>query len=134
MALEGERPGPKTSQENTVFIGYASEDVDAAKRLQKDLKNVGLNPWLDKECLIAGLNWKISIKNAIKKSRYFIPLFSSISVEKIGYVQKEFKYALDVFDEFPESKIFVIPCNIPYDKLSQYSTNTSNQEVLNSSL
>ena len=81
-----------------------------------------MDPWLDKECLIPGQNWKISIKNAIKNSRYFIPLFSSISVAKRGYVHKEFKYALDVFDEFPESEIFVIParldnCEIPYDKL-----------------
>jgi hypothetical protein len=86
------------------------------------LKEAGLNPWLDKECLITGKNWKISIKKAIKKSRYFIPLFSSVSVEKRGYVQREFKYAIEVFDEFPESQIYVIPCRIddceiPYDKL-----------------
>ena len=122
MALEGERPALNKSQGNTVFISYASEDGDAAKRLQKDLKDAGLTPWLDKECLIAGQNWKISIKNAIKKSRYFIPLFSSVSVKKRGYVQKEFKLALDVFDEFPESETFVIPCRlddceVPYDKL-----------------
>jgi hypothetical protein len=122
LALEGERLAPRNSEENTVFISYAREDFDAAKRLQKDLKDAGLNPGLDKECLIPGQNWKISIKKAIKKSRYFIPLFSSISVEKRGYVQREFKYALEVFDEFRESQIFVIPCRlddceIPYDKL-----------------
>jgi TIR domain-containing protein len=121
LALHGERP-VTNSQENTVFISYAREDSDAAKRLQKDLKNAGLNPWLDRECLIAGKNWKISIRKAIKESRYFIPLFSSVSVIKRGYVQKEFKYAIEVLDEFPELEIFVIPCRlddceIPYEKL-----------------
>jgi hypothetical protein len=112
---------PATKSQVTVFISYAREDPDAAKRLQKDLKDAGLNPWLDKESLIAGQNWKISVKNAIKKSRYFLPLFSSVS-KKRGYVQREFKHALEAFDEFPESQIFVIPCrlddcDIPYDKL-----------------
>jgi tetratricopeptide (TPR) repeat protein len=105
-----------------VFISYAREDSDAARRLYNDLKKVGLNPWLDKESLIAGQNWKIAINKAIEKSRYFIPIFSSVSVAKRGHVQKEFKYALDVFDEFPESEIFVIPvrlddCEVPYQKL-----------------
>jgi hypothetical protein len=126
LTLKGYEPVVSDSnekdQEITVFISYAREDSDAAKRLYEELKNAGLIPWLDKESLIAGQNWKIAINKAIKKSRYFIPIFSSSSVEKRGYVQKEFKYALDVFDEFPESQIFVIPvrlndCDIPYEKL-----------------
>ena len=121
-ALEGQGPPSKESQEITVFISYAREDSNAAKRLHNDLRSAGLSPWLDKESLIAGQNWKIAINKAIKKSRYFIPIFSSISVAKRGYVQKEFRYALDVLDEFPESQIFVIPvrlddCEIPYEKL-----------------
>jgi TIR domain len=110
------------SQEIIVFISYAREDTEAAKRLYEDLKNAGLTPWLDKESLIAGQNWKTAIRKAIENSRYFIPIFSPISVAKKGYVQKEFKYALEVLDEFPESEIFVIPvrldvCEIPYEKL-----------------
>lgn len=121
--MEGQTPSSNNKgKETTVFISYAREDTEAAKRLHKDLKDAGLTPWLDKESLIAGQNWKIAISKAIKKSRYFIPIFSSISVAKRGYVQKEFKYALDVFDEFPESETFVIPvrldsCEIPYQKL-----------------
>ena len=30
-----------------IFISYAKEDVDIAKRLYHDLKNKGLSPWLD---------------------------------------------------------------------------------------
>src|SRR5919202_359660 len=46
----------------------------------------------------------------------------SVMLEKILKQQKEFRYALDVFNEFPESRIFVIPvrlddCEIPYEKL-----------------
>jgi hypothetical protein len=44
-------------------------------------------------------NWKIAINKDIKESRYFIPVFSSVSVAKRGYVQKEFRYALGVYED-----------------------------------
>jgi hypothetical protein len=108
--------------EKTVFISYAHEDSLHADRLYNNLKQANLLPWRDKDAIKAGLNWKIAIRKAIKNSRYFIPLFSSKSVGKIGYIQKEFKYALDIFDTFPESQIYLIParlddCQIPYEKL-----------------
>jgi hypothetical protein len=106
----------------TVFISYAREDAKAAERLYQDLKNAGVLPWRDKDAIRAGENWKIAIRKAIRSNRYFIPLFSSNSVEKIGYIQKEFKYAIDNYDKFPESQIYIIParlddCEIPYEKL-----------------
>jgi hypothetical protein len=52
LALEGEAPEPNKSQENTVFISYASEDFQQADRLYKDLRNAGLNPWLNKYNLL----------------------------------------------------------------------------------
>ena len=107
---------------NRVFICHAKEDLGAASRLYNDLKShTNLTLWLDKDDLLPGQNWKIEIKKAIKNSRYFIVLFSSISVRKKGYMQKEVKFALDVFDEFPEGEIFAIPvrlddCQIAYEK------------------
>jgi TIR domain len=112
----------KKDQEITVFISYARQDSDAALRLYEDLRTrTELKPWLDKKDLLPGQNWDIEIRKAIKNSRYFIALFSSTSVQKRGYVQKEFKRALDVLEEFPEGEIFAIPvrlddCKIPYEK------------------
>ena len=88
-----ELPATK-SQENTVFISYAREDFDAAKRLQKDLKDAVLNTWLDKEKIFLGL----------------------------GYVQNEFKFALEVLKRYPSNMIFYLPvrlddCEIPYKEL-----------------
>lgn len=48
----------------TVFISYAHEDAEFAERLYKDLKNAGLVPWLDKQTIRAGENWKIAIRKA----------------------------------------------------------------------
>ena len=110
------------SNKQTVFISYAREDSEASERLYNNLKSAGLIPWRDKDVIKGGQNWKISIRKGIKNSRYFIPLFSSKSVRKIGYIQKEFKYAIDNYDQFPELEIYIIPvrldnCDIPIEKL-----------------
>jgi hypothetical protein len=74
------------------FSSAARQDSDAALRLYEDLKTrTDLKPWLDKKDLLPGQNWDIEIRKAIKNSRYFIALFSSTSVQKRGYVHKEFK-------------------------------------------
>jgi tetratricopeptide (TPR) repeat protein len=110
------------SQEKTVFVSYAREDFDAAKKLYNDLRGAGLNPWLDKESILPGQNWRVKFKKAIKKSRYFLSLNSSRSVQKMGVVQQELKYALEVQDMFPESAVYIIPvrlddCQLAYEKL-----------------
>jgi hypothetical protein len=113
-----------STSNKTVFISYAHEDAELAERLYKDLKNVGLAPWRDKESIRAGENWKIVIRKAIKNSRYFIPLFSSKWVEKAKYIQKEIQYAIEYYDIYPESEISIIParlddCQIPFEKLEE---------------
>ena len=107
-----------------VFISYARQDTDSALRLYEDLKaKSDLEPWLDKKNLLPGQTWNLEIRKAIKNSRFFIGLFSSTSVQKRGYIQKEFRFALEVLDEFPEGEIFAIParlddCEIPYERFN----------------
>jgi hypothetical protein len=110
-----------------IFVSYAREDEEAARRLYNDLKNSNLpiEPWLDKEELLPGQDWKREIKKAINESIVFIPVFSSTSVKKRGYVQVEVKYGIEVLKEIPPGEIFVIPvrldpCDIPYNELKQY--------------
>jgi hypothetical protein len=109
-------------EDDQVFISYAREDSDSALRLYEDLKaRSTLKLWLDKKDLLPGQTWNLEIRKAIKNSRYFIALFSSTAVQKRGYVQKEFKFGLDVLDEFQEGEIFAIParlddCEIPYER------------------
>lgn len=86
--------------------------MEYARRLYRDLRSAGLTPWLDRESLLPGQNWKSEIRKAIYDSRYFIALLSSNSVEKRGYVQKELKEALDVLGEYPKSAIYVIPVRL----------------------
>lgn len=95
-----------------VFISYAKEDLQYAKRLYDFLKFVGASPWLDEEALLPGQRWDIEIEAAIVQSNYFIALLSSRSVAKRGYVQEEIRRALDVLRKIPEREIFLIPARI----------------------
>ncbi len=78
-----------------MFISYAREDLETARKIYDDLKEAGLDPWMDKSDIVPGQNWKFAISQAIRESEYFIALLSSESVSKRGYVQKEFGHALD---------------------------------------
>jgi hypothetical protein len=107
-----------------VFISYAREDKEFAERLYQDLIAAGVEAWLDIKSIEPGRLWKKEIKKGIENSKYFLALFSRNSVSKRGYVQKEVKEALEVFETFPENEIFLIPirldeCIPTYDKINE---------------
>jgi hypothetical protein len=106
-----------------VFISYVQEDIETAQKVYKYLKDVGLEPWLDKFDLLPGQKWRPAIKDAIRNSRYFIALSSSNSVEARGHVQKQLKEALDILDEFPSEDIFIIPARLDNCKVSEDKIN-----------
>jgi TIR domain len=78
-----------------VFISHAKEDYEVAEMLYNYLSENGYSPWLDKKIIRVGENWDYAIKKALKESTFVILLLSSTSVKKRGYVQREFKYALE---------------------------------------
>jgi hypothetical protein len=96
-----------------VFISYAHEDLPAARRLYDELKAVpGVDPWLDKEDLSPGLEWRPAIRKAIREADFFIALLSKSSSAKRGYVQKEMREALEVRGEMPEDRAYLIPVRL----------------------
>jgi hypothetical protein len=48
-------------QSRHVFISYAREDYNLAKRLYVSLSSLGINAWLDRENLLPGQNWPVEI-------------------------------------------------------------------------
>lgn len=107
-----------------VFISYAKEDLIFAEKLYDFLENYGFKPWLDKRKLLPGQLWKFEIQKALKDANYVILLLSEISVQKRGYVQREFKYALEYYEEKLEDDIYLIPikinkCEVP-ESLSKF--------------
>lgn len=99
-----------------IFISYADEDLETARRLYRDLKSLGADPWLDKEDLLPGQDWEREIGRTIIASSHVLALISQHSVNKRGFVQKELRQALDVLKEVPPDKIFIIPCRLDDSK------------------
>ena len=95
-----------------VFVSYAREDLDAARRLHATLKRFGANPWMDEFQLLPGQRFADVIKEAIRTSRYFLAVLSSRSVGKRGFVQREVREALDVLTEVPAGDIYLIPARL----------------------
>lgn len=82
------------------------------------LKHAGYRPWLDEEELFPGQDWELEIPAALRASEAVVVFLSKVSVSKRGYVQREFRLALDALQEIPQGRIFVIPiklddCDVP---------------------
>jgi formylglycine-generating enzyme required for sulfatase activity len=95
-----------------IFLCHASEDKAAVLDIYDRLKALGYKPWLDKKDLLPGQLWEEEIPKAIRASDFILIFLSKTSVAKRGYVQKEFKLALEVVDEMPESTIYAIPVRL----------------------
>jgi hypothetical protein len=111
-----------------IFIAHASEDKPEIRELYGKLKAAGYQPWLDEEDLLPGQNWREEIPKALKNSDLFLACLSSTSISKRGYIQREFKMAMEMLAEFPPGNIYLIPlklddCQIPDLNQSEYGLN-----------
>jgi hypothetical protein len=92
-----------------IFISYAREDSKEARGLYQRLKDAGYGPWMDKVDLFAGLGWQLQIERAIRSADFFVLCLSNNSVKKRGFVQREIRAALDLWQEKLEDDIYLIP-------------------------
>ena len=108
-----------------VFIGYASEDFSRARRLYRDLKAAGFQPWLDREKLLPGQNWPRAIERAIEVADIAILCFSQRSVSRRSYFHSELRHVLACAERMPLEGVFFVPvrfdaCDVPLSVSRQY--------------
>jgi len=73
---------------------------------------------MDKRDILPGEVWKSSIQAAIRRSDFFLACLSANSITKRGYLQKEIRDALNIWQEMLENDIYLIPvrmedCEVP---------------------
>jgi hypothetical protein len=96
-----------------VFLCHSSTDKAQVRNIFQNLQSIDyVDPWFDEEKLLPGQKWQAEIPKAVRTSDVILVCLSKNSVDKIGYVQKEIKIALDVADEQPEGSIFIIPVRL----------------------
>ncbi|ODS31389.1 MAG: hypothetical protein SCARUB_03487 [Candidatus Scalindua rubra] len=79
---------------------------------------------MDTKTILPGQRWRVAIREAIRTSNFVLALLSSNSVTKRGYVQKEIREALDIIDQLPDSRSFLIPvrleiCSPEHERLEE---------------
>jgi signal transduction histidine kinase len=112
-------PNVNRKKKLLVFLSHAREDKPLVRKLYKRLLADGFDPWLDEDRLLPGQDWNFEIEQALRKCDSILLCFSTQSTAKEGYIQREYKKAMDYQLEKPEGSIFVIPvrfdnCEIPF--------------------
>jgi formylglycine-generating enzyme required for sulfatase activity len=82
------------------------------REVYRRLQENGLQRWLDEKDLVGGQEWEKAIPIALQASDYILIFFSRNSIPKIGYVQNEFKLALEAWKQTPEGMIRTIPVRL----------------------
>lgn len=96
--------GPRIS----VFISYASEDINLALRIKNRLIDERIFPWFDKDDLKYGDNWEQDIKKNLKEVDFAFILYTpALTNKKDSFVNKEIYYAIERSREIRGS--FIIP-------------------------
>ena len=65
-----------TDTPKAVFLSYASQDAEPARRICEALRAGGIEVWFDQSELRGGDAWDSSIRRQIKMCALFIPIIS----------------------------------------------------------
>lgn len=111
------QPAPAVSG-GSIFISYAHEDADAARRLARALLKIGADVWLDERRLQPGDWWEEEILAGIRREvRLFLPVISKQTESREeGYVFKEWRAAVERAKGIPPGgRRFIVPIVIDAD-------------------
>jgi len=67
-----------------VFLSYAREDSDAARRIAEALRAAGVEVWFDQSELRGGDAWDRKIRTQIKECALFVPVISEGRVQGVN--------------------------------------------------
>ncbi len=93
-----------------VFLSYASQDSEAARRVCDALRRAGIEVWFDQDELRGGEAWDASIRKRIRECALFVPFVSaSTNARSEGYFRLEWKLAVDRSHLMAHERAFLLP-------------------------
>jgi len=93
-----------------VFLSYASQDAEAARRICDVLRTGGIEVWFDQSELRGGDAWDREIRRQIRDCALFIPIISSNTQARLeGYFRREWKLAAVRTHDMADEKPFLVP-------------------------
>ena len=99
------------SANKAVFLSYASQDVEAARRICEALRAAGVEVWFDADGgLEHGDEWDAKIRRQIKECVLFIPLISAnTQARHEGYFRLEWELAAQRAMSIASGVAFILP-------------------------
>lgn len=95
---------------HAVFLSYAREDAEHARRIADALRAFGLEVWFDQNELRGGDAWDQKIRGQIRACALFIPVISARTQERTeGYFRREWKLAVDRLQDMAGGIAFIVP-------------------------
>ncbi|MHB8477126.1 MAG: toll/interleukin-1 receptor domain-containing protein [Steroidobacteraceae bacterium] len=99
-----------TESSRAVFLSYASQDAEAAKRIANALRAAGIEVWFDQSELRGGDAWDQKIRQQVEGCHLFVPIISAITqAREEGYSRREWKLAVDRTNDMAEDRAFLLP-------------------------
>ena len=99
-----------TEPSRAVFLSYASQDAEAARRICEALRAGGIEVWFDQSELRGGDAWDRQIRKQIVDCALFIPIISAATQSRLeGYFRLEWKLAVDRSHLMAAEKQFLLP-------------------------
>jgi hypothetical protein len=94
-----------------IFLSYAREDEDAARRLKAGLERYGCTVWYDRERLKPGGNWHNDLQDEVKgRCSLFLSVISRTTENApSGYFHQERNWASEWQAMFSEGEEYYIP-------------------------
>ncbi|HUJ42672.1 MAG TPA: TIR domain-containing protein, partial [Opitutaceae bacterium] len=93
-----------------VFLSYASQDAEAARRICSALRAAGVEVWFDQSELRGGDAWDANIRRQIKDCALFLPVISQHTQERAeGYFRREWKLGVERTHDMAEDVAFIVP-------------------------
>lgn len=108
--MEGEPPNQASTTAGAVFLSYASQDAEAAKRLCDALRAAGIEVWFDQSELRGGDAWDQKIRREIHDCALFIPVISINTASRHeGYFRLEWDLADQRTHMIARNRAFIVP-------------------------
>lgn len=93
-----------------VFLSYASQDADAARRICEALRAAGVEVWFDQSELVGGDAWDQKIRKQIKDCALLIPIISAATQARTeGYFRLEWRLADQRTHLMAKGRPFLLP-------------------------
>jgi tetratricopeptide (TPR) repeat protein len=106
-------PDSPLAPKGAVFLSYASQDAEAARRICEALRGAGTEVWFDQSELRGGDAWDQSIRKQIKQCALFMPVISAHTQQRAeGYFRLEWHLAEQRSLLIAKGRPFIVPVNV----------------------